>query len=108
MRNPKDTAVSLWHHLRSKPEFGCVPKPGSDEYLWETFLDDFIAGNVESGAWIEHVLGWHAFGEAHPDRVCTISYEELLADVRGAADRLARFLGLPPPTAAVLDAVVKG
>lgn len=51
-RNPKDTVVSLYHHAKNKPEFGY----NGD---FETFVELFLAGQVENGSWFDHVLGWH-------------------------------------------------
>ena len=51
-RNPKDTAVSLYHHAKSKPEFGFTGD-------FKTFLRLFLLGQVENGSWFDHVLNWH-------------------------------------------------
>lgn len=51
-RNPKDTVVSLYHHAKSKPEFGYTGD-------FETFVHLFLVGQVENGSWFDHVLGWH-------------------------------------------------
>jgi hypothetical protein len=44
-RNPKDTAVSLYHHAKSKPEFGYTGD-------FTTFCEIFLAGNCSSIALI--------------------------------------------------------
>jgi hypothetical protein len=51
-RNPKDTLVSLYHHSKSKPEFGYTGD-------FETFFRMFIANQVENGSWFDHVLNWY-------------------------------------------------
>lgn len=51
-RNPKDTVVSLFHHARSKPEFGYTG-------TFDKFCEIFLAGQAENGDWFNHVLDWH-------------------------------------------------
>ena len=62
-RNPKDVAVSMWHHARSK-NFGY-------EGPFEHFLEKmFMPGHVESGSWWDFVLPYcHASARsaAHPE-----------------------------------------
>jgi len=86
-RNPKDTAVSLYHHARSKPDFGY-----SGDF--ETFLRVFLSGHAENGSWFEHVVEWHAYATKHPDRCVWLTYEDMIRDPRAAVVAIARFLGL--------------
>ena len=51
-RNPKDSMVSLYHHAKSKPEFGFTGD-------FEKFFHIFIAGQAENGSWFSHVLDWY-------------------------------------------------
>lgn len=50
-RNPKDTAVSLYHHFKS---FKVYEFDGD----WNCFFELFMTGDVESGSWFDHVLPW--------------------------------------------------
>jgi hypothetical protein len=50
-RNPKDVAVSYYHHLKL---FTYYEFTGT----WEWYFEQFFAGNVPSGSWFDHVLGW--------------------------------------------------
>jgi hypothetical protein len=51
-RNPKDTCVSLFHHAKSKPEFGF-------DGDFASFYKIFVEGKAENGCWFNHVLDWH-------------------------------------------------
>ena len=51
MRNPKDTAVSFFHHTRALALY-------EYEGDWDDFLERFMSGNVDHGSWFDHVLQW--------------------------------------------------
>ena len=51
MRNPKDTAVSLFHHTRAYPSY-------QYDGDWDDFFERFMSGNVDHGYWFDHVLQW--------------------------------------------------
>jgi|AntAceMinimDraft_1070359.scaffolds.fasta_scaffold125434_1 hypothetical protein len=55
-RNPKDTAVSLYHHAKSKPEFDYKGD-------FETFLQIFLSGMAENGDWFQHALDWYVIDD---------------------------------------------
>ena len=50
-RNPKDTAVSLFHHVRA---FSFYEYEGG----WDNFFERFMKGEVDFGSWFNHVLEW--------------------------------------------------
>jgi hypothetical protein len=118
-RNPKDTVVSLYHHARNKPEFGYNGSFG-------TFLELFLAGEVENGSWFDHVLGWHKecmvsnatfflfnfykvyalSSQEHPDSHVFVMYEDIYEQPMLAVQLFAEFLGLRASDA-VYEAVVR-
>ena len=51
MRNPKDTAVSFFHHTRAIPHYGY-------DGDWDDFFERFMSSNVDHGSWFDHVLQW--------------------------------------------------
>ncbi|CAH1248739.1 SULT2A1 [Branchiostoma lanceolatum] len=55
MRNPKDTAVSMFHFSKE-----IVPMLGGNAYdlRWEDFVQDYSAGIVPYGDFCDHVSGW--------------------------------------------------
>lgn len=76
-RNPKDVAVSMFHHSRDTPIFGFT---GS----WHDFFRGlFLPGKVESGCFWEWHAGWWQVHQTLPDRVMWISYEEMKKDPKG-------------------------
>ena len=51
IRNPKDVAVSHYHHMLHFSRLNYT----SD---WNTYFELFIKGDVYYGSWFDHVLGW--------------------------------------------------
>lgn len=87
-RNPKDTAVSLFHHARSKPEFGLT------DSNFEHFCELFLAGKVENGSWFSHVLDWYKLSKEQPDNHLFLQYEDMYQDPTAAVWKIAAFLGV--------------
>uniref|UniRef100_A0A3B4ELB0 Sulfotransferase n=1 Tax=Pygocentrus nattereri TaxID=42514 RepID=A0A3B4ELB0_PYGNA len=83
-RNPKDVLVSsfYFHQMAS-----FLDDPGT----FEEFMDKFLAGQVLFGKWTDHVKSWRNTDLG--DRIFYITYEELIQDLRGALERMLRFLG---------------
>ncbi|GMH98693.1 hypothetical protein TrVE_jg457 [Triparma verrucosa] len=98
-RNPKDVAVSLWHHSRSKTSFGY-------EGPFSHFLDKiFLSGRAESGSWWGHVgtyfaaENWQAVVEGEEDnddstpRLFCLWYEAMLRTPAEAVQGISDFVG---------------
>lgn len=64
-RNPKDVAISLYHHAKNKPEF-------EFSYDFNTFLNLFLNGEVESNSWFDHVQEWWLECQKYPSGKMTI------------------------------------
>ncbi|XP_076365592.1 sulfotransferase 1B1-like isoform X2 [Tachypleus tridentatus] len=86
MRNPKDNAVSCYHHHQISTFLGNYT--GS----WNDFLTLFLQGHLVYGSWFDHVLSYWKYHQQHPDKVLFISYEELKVDLEGMIERIANFL----------------
>lgn len=99
-RNPKDTAVSLYHHAKNKPEF--ETKASFDE-----FLTVFLSGNGENGSWFKHVAEWYAESLKFPERCLFLKFEEMKKDQRRAVRQIATFIGLSTPSVPIEDKVVE-
>lgn len=99
MRNPKDTAVSYYHHHKMSTFLGNI------SMTWDKFLEHFMAGHVVYGSWFDHVLPYWEFCKQHPNNVFFLTYEELKMDLRGMVLRLSEFLDRPLTPEAV-DAIV--
>ncbi|XP_062051508.1 sulfotransferase 6B1-like [Lepus europaeus] len=85
VRNPKDTAVSLFHYYRDNPHLPSVE-------TWATFLELFLQGDVVYGSWFDHVLSW----EEHKNdkNVLIIFYEEMKKDLPKNIKKITTFLGI--------------
>ncbi|XP_035217588.1 sulfotransferase family cytosolic 1B member 1-like [Stegodyphus dumicola] len=89
VRNPKDNAVSYYHHHRMSTFLGNYK--GS----WDDFLHLFMKGYLVYGSWFDHVLPYWRFCQEHPDRMLFISFEQLKLDLPGMVSKIAFFLGRP-------------
>lgn len=69
-RNPKDVAVSMWHHSRTK-NFGYE---GSFEHFVTRL---FLPGEVESGCWWEFIIPYIAASNRYQDNIATTSDQNL-------------------------------
>ncbi|XP_008581688.1 PREDICTED: sulfotransferase 6B1-like [Galeopterus variegatus] len=85
VRNPKDTAVSLFHYYKDNPNLPCIE-------TWATFLELFLRGDVVYGSWFDHVLNW----EEHENdkNILIIFYEEMKEDLFKSIKKIATFLGI--------------
>ena len=89
-RNPKDTAVSLFHHSTGIP----AHRYSGD---WGHFVSQiFLAGMSEEGDWFKHTAGWwRAKHElACGPQILWIFFEELKASPASEIRRVAEFLGV--------------
>uniref|UniRef100_A0A8C4YIW0 Sulfotransferase n=1 Tax=Gopherus evgoodei TaxID=1825980 RepID=A0A8C4YIW0_9SAUR len=86
LRCPKDVLVSLYHFSKLLRYFR---DPGS----LDSFLEDFLSGNVVYGSWFDHVTGW--MGLKGNENFFSITYEDgcLLQDLQGSVQRICHFLG---------------
>ncbi|EGW00563.1 Sulfotransferase 1C2 [Cricetulus griseus] len=85
VRDPKDTAVSLFHYYRDNPN---LPSPDT----WPSFLELFLKGEVVYGSWFDHVLSW----EKHKNdkNVLFLFYEEMKEDLVKTIKKMTAFLGI--------------
>ena len=81
-RNPKDVAVSMYHHAQALVGF---PK-----MEWDVFFELFIAGKFPFGDYFEHVLGW--WKHRDDPNVLFIKYEDMQKDLHSSIEKIARFL----------------
>ncbi len=86
-RNPKDAAVSLFHHTMDLKH---VFDYSGD---WNGFLSDlFLPGETESSCYWNWTKTWWDVYQSEGDRMLWISYEEMKADLLGSIRRVAEFL----------------
>ncbi|XP_067119579.1 sulfotransferase 1B1-like [Centruroides vittatus] len=89
VRNPKDNAVSYYHHHRMSTFLG------NYKGTWDDFLTYYMKGYMVYGSWFDHVLPYWKFAQEHPNKVLFISFEELKMDLSGMVTHIANFLERP-------------
>ncbi|XP_078679566.1 sulfotransferase 1B1-like [Branchiostoma floridae x Branchiostoma belcheri] len=83
MRNPKDVCTSYYHWSH---QVNYLKTPES----WETYLADFLEGNVQRGSYYDHVLGWWEMKE--DPHFLFIKYEDLKKTMFSTVKKIAAFL----------------
>ncbi|XP_046360225.1 sulfotransferase 1B1-like isoform X2 [Haliotis rufescens] len=91
LRNPKDVAVSLYHHVWGMNKDNWVYNG-----TWDDFLDAYLQGNVWCGSWFDSVLDWEKTRPARSEMpVFTLHYEDMKKDPLSNVQRLSEFLEAP-------------
>ncbi|NP_998930.1 sulfotransferase 1A3 [Sus scrofa] len=95
-RNAKDVAVSYYHFYRMAKVY---PNPGT----WDSFLEDFMAGEVSYGSWYQHVQEWWELRHTHP--VLYLFYEDMKENPKREIQKILEFVGRSLPEETVEDIV---
>ncbi|VDI55332.1 Hypothetical predicted protein, partial [Mytilus galloprovincialis] len=83
-RNPKDVAVSYYHHCQYSVDY---------KGTFTQFLDFFMSERVYHCAWYKYMLDWERVFKQHPElQVLYVNYEDLHKDPMREIDRIATFL----------------
>ncbi|KAM6320895.1 sulfotransferase 6B1-like [Aegotheles albertisi] len=85
IRNPKDTAVSMYHYYRENPNLPTVD-------TWTAFFDLFMKGDVVCGSWFDHFLGWEEHG--NEKNILFLFYEDMKKDLSKIVKDISLFLDL--------------
>ncbi len=97
VRDPRDVAVSFWHHVRHRASPAELARKGIAE---EARALDLFAFATDRRLGVPRVIGFYnrwARELASLARSARVRYEDLRADTVGELDRLARFLGETHP-----------
>ncbi|CAN7944435.1 unnamed protein product [Ixodes pacificus] len=86
-RNPYDTCVSFYYHVKG------IPYYRFSDGSFKDFVDAFLEGKVGFGHHLDHVLSGYA--RRHEPNIFFVTYEKLKADTAGTVLELAKFLGEP-------------
>ncbi|XP_019640404.1 PREDICTED: sulfotransferase 1C4-like [Branchiostoma belcheri] len=86
MRNPKDTAVSTFHFYQ---KMSYMKTPES----WDSFVEEFLAGDCAWGPFYDHVLGFWKLKDHH--NILFLKYEDMKKDLPAEVRKLSSFLGRP-------------
>ncbi|XP_015724921.1 sulfotransferase 6B1-like [Coturnix japonica] len=84
-RNPKDTAVSMYHYYQENPNLPTID-------TWTAFLDLFLEGDVVCGSWFDHFLSW----EEHKNdkNILFLFYEDMKKNLPKIVKEISIFLGI--------------
>lgn len=89
MRNPKDVAVSYYHHHRGLLIYNY---DGS----WDGYLERFLEGNLDYMSWFDNIRNWHRAIQEHKDYpIHVIHYEDMQQNGIEEIRKLAKFLEKP-------------
>ncbi|XP_022091467.1 sulfotransferase 1A3-like isoform X1 [Acanthaster planci] len=83
IRNPKDVAVSYFHHTR-------LLCPHLD-ISWDYFFEKFHSGDIGYGKWWEHYL--YFWERRNEDHILLLRFEDMKKDLRGTVKQISEFLG---------------
>ena len=83
VRNPRDAAVSFFHHYRTLPFY--------PHYEWDEFFEKFLKGDVDFGEYFDHVLSWWAHKD--DDNVLFLKYKDMKKDLPSAVATIAKLIG---------------
>ncbi|XP_071966596.1 sulfotransferase 2B1-like isoform X2 [Engystomops pustulosus] len=84
IRDPKDTAVSLYYFSKMSAFY-------KDMESIDDCLKDYLFGNIPYGSWFNHVKGWMKM--MGKDNFMFHTYEDLQRDLRGSVIKICTFLG---------------
>lgn len=101
IRNPKDAAVSLFHHIRKELT---VQFQGS----WDQFFDLYASRQVIYGWFFDYYREWQKFIESHSDQVLVVYYEDMHKNYQKELRRIADFLGLTVADELITQIAKKG
>ncbi|XP_022320333.2 sulfotransferase 6B1-like [Crassostrea virginica] len=88
VRDPRDIAVSAYHHFLNVPQF--------ERFFtrdWDEHLANFMSGNFIYGEWFNYELKYETF--AKTNNVMMLIYEEMKMDEEKAVRNIADYLETP-------------
>ena len=86
IRNPKDSLVSFYHHMRSDTQLGAFN--GS----WDQYFELFKQKRLPWGDYFQHNADWYKFNNGRKESL-VLKYEEMKKDHRGHVIKIAKFFG---------------
>ncbi len=99
LRNPKDTLVSLYHHLSSDNNLGGF------KGTWDQFFEQiFLKGRLPWGNLFENTADWYKFNKDRKNSL-TLKYEDTRKHHKRQVVKIAQFLGFDLPEETTDDIV---
>ena len=84
-RNPKDAAVSMWHHQSKMAHHPSRP--------WDEFFSSYFGNSpVPYGNCFDHILGWWKHHDA--PNILFLTYEDMKARPYQNVEEIAKFIGV--------------
>ncbi|XP_052707316.1 sulfotransferase 1A1-like [Crassostrea angulata] len=90
IRNPKDVALSAFHHYNQDPHVTEVHGVSKD---LSTFLDSFLKGDSVYGSWFDREREWEEFAKKNMENFYVMYYEDLKQNGMESMKKLSTFLG---------------
>ena len=87
LRNPRDTLVSFYHHMRSDGCLGCFTG------TWDQYFEEFKKRRLPWGDFFEVNSSWYKFNKYRPNSLI-LCYEEMKKDHKGQLSRLPSSLDM--------------
>lgn len=86
-RNPYDCCVSFYYHTKNFPIYRY------EDGTFDDFLDKFIAGKVDFGDYLDHLMSWYE--HRNDANVLFVTFEDMKRDPEASIVRVAEFMGEP-------------
>lgn len=87
LRNPKDTAVSMFHLLRRDVLH-------NHDITWDDFVDVFLREEGPPCSFFKYYRHWEDFISSHKDQVLIVYYEDMHKDYDKQLRRISDFTGI--------------
>jgi hypothetical protein len=88
VRDPRDCCVSFFHHLNG---MNLELLPGMPASMQFDDMQQCVDRFLSFGAWYRNVLSW--WPHRNDDNLLMLRYQDLIADLPAAIDRIVAFLG---------------
>ena len=86
-RNPKDVLVSFFHFYRMYDLYGDFR-----EGLWQDFFNLVQQDKISNGNVLDFNVGWWEASKRHPRTILTVTFEEMIENIRNVIRKVAHFL----------------
>ncbi|MBS2097103.1 sulfotransferase domain-containing protein [Carboxylicivirga linearis] len=96
-RDPRDVVISYYYWCQ---KFSVIK-----EESFDSFFQSFIKGDVPFGLWSDHVNGWLSAAKKFPEKILTITYEELKEDTYEGFKKILDFCNFDYNEKDIMNAV---
>ena len=86
IRNPKDTLVSYYHHIRNEGHLGAF------NGTWDQYFEKFKETKLPWGDYFQTNVEWFEFNKDRENSLI-LTYEEMQKDKRANVIKIAKFIG---------------